>query len=206
MLDDEIGYIQIMTFISSDVVNEMLDAVSKTSTSKGLIIDLRGNTGGLLPAAISISNLFIEKGAIVSIVDRNGAKNTIDAQFSPFKIKKPIVILTDGATASASEIFSGAMKDYQLAVIVGEKTFGKGMIQKIFSLANYNGMNLTVGKYLTPNGIDINKLGIEPNYEVKITKNDIKQHKDPQLEKAKYLLKERLEHDATEQELSTLPN
>ena len=206
MLDEEIAYIQIMTFISSDVVNEMLDAISKTSSAKGLIIDLRGNTGGLLPAAISISNLFIEKGAIVSIVDRNGTKNTIDAQFSPFKIKKPIVILTDGATASASEIFSGAMKDYQLAVIVGEKTFGKGMIQKIFALANYNGMNLTIGKYLTPNGTDINKLGIEPNYEVKITKNDIKQHKDPQLEKAKYLIKERLEHELAEQQLSTLPN
>lgn len=206
MLDEEIAYIQIMTFISSDVVNEMLDAISKTSSSKGLIIDLRGNTGGLLPAAISISNLFVEKGAIVSIVDRNGAKNTIDAQFSPFKIKKPIAILTDGATASASEIFSGAMKDYQLAVIVGEKTFGKGMIQKIFALANYNGMNLTVGKYLTPNGTDINKLGIEPNYEVKITQKDIKEHKDPQLEKAKYLIKERLEHELAEQQLSTLPN
>lgn len=203
MLDEEIAYIQILTFISNDVVSEMLDAISKTSHAKGLIIDLRGNTGGLLPAAVSISNLFIDKGTIVSIVDRNGSLNTIDAQFSPFKIKKPLVILTDGATASASEIFSGALKDYQLAVIVGEKTFGKGMIQKIFSLSNYTGMNLTIGKYLTPNGTDINKQGIEPNYQVSITKKDILENKDPQLEKAKYIIQNRLNQ---ENELQALSN
>ncbi len=202
MLDDEISYIQIHTFMSSDVVAEFFDAISKTKQSRGLIIDLRGNTGGLLSSAISISNIFIEHGPVVSIVDRNGIKNTIDVQYSPVKIKKPIVILTDGATASASEIFSGALKDYQLAVLVGERTFGKGMIQKIYPLANNTGMNLTIGKYLTPNGTDINKLGIEPNYEVKFTLKDIKEHKDVQLEKAKYILKNRFIQEDEEEKLS----
>jgi len=200
MLDKDIAYIQILTFISSDVVNEMFDAIAKTTDAKGIIIDLRGNTGGLLQAAVSIANIFIDRGTIVSVVNRNSVQNTIDAQFSPIKIKKPLVVLTDGSTASASEILSGALKDYQLAVLVGEKTFGKGMIQKIYSLANYTGMNLTVGKYLTPNGTDINKLGIEPNYEVKFSKQDIKEHKDPQLEKAQYLLKMRFEQEKKEQE------
>ena len=203
ILDDDIAYIQIYTFISNDVVNEVFDAISKTTPqARGIIIDLRGNTGGLLPAAIRIANIFIEHGTIVSIVDRNGIKNTIDAQFSPVRINKPMVILTDGATASASEIFAGAMKDYQLAVLVGEKTFGKGMIQKIYPLANNTGMNLTIGKYLTPNGTDINKLGIEPNYEVKYTLKDIKEHKDAQLEKAKYILKNRFLQEDEEEELS----
>ena len=202
IIDDNIAYIQIHTFISSDVVNEMFDAIAKTSSARGIIIDLRGNTGGLLPAAVSISNMFIDHGAIVSIVDRNGIKNTIDAQFSPVKIKKPIVILTDGATASASEIFAGALKDYQLAVLVGEKTFGKGMIQKIYPLPNNTGMNLTIGKYLTPNGTDINKLGIEPNYEVEYTAKDYKENNDPQLEKAKYILKNRFHQEDYEQEIS----
>ena len=202
MLDDDIAYIQILTFISNDVVSETFDAMAKTSSSKGIILDLRGNTGGLLPAAVSIANVFIEKGTIVSIVDRNGLQSTIDAKFSPVKIKKPLVVLTDGATASASEILSGALKDYQLATLVGKKTFGEAMIQKIYPLANHMGMNLTIGKYLTPNGTDINKLGIEPNYEVEFTKKDFEENKDPQLDKAIYILKNRFEQDRYEQELT----
>ena len=162
-IDKNIGYIQIASFISNSPPNEFLEALENTNNTDGLIIDLRGNTGGLLPNAIFISNLFIQKGKIVSIVGRNGYHYDIMAQDNNVNIEKPVILLVDGASASASEIFSGAMKDYHRAKLVGTRTYGKGMVQKIISLPNETGINLTIAKYLTPKGNDINKQGIEPD-------------------------------------------
>lgn len=188
-VQDDIGYIQIASFISSSTPNEFLEALENTDDSKGLIIDLRGNTGGLLPNAVFISNLFLDNGnRIVSIVGRNGYRYDVMAQDSDVDINKPVVLLVDGSSASASEIFSGALKDYKRAKVVGTKTFGKGMVQKIISMPNETGLNLTVAKYLTPNGFDINKNGIEPDFVENITKEDIQEKRDPQLEKAKDIL------------------
>lgn len=186
--DKEIGYIQINSFISKSTPNEFLEALENTDKSKGLIIDLRGNTGGLLTNAIFIANLFINKGNLVSIVGRNGYKYNIQAQETNVNINKPIVILIDGASASASEILSGAMKDYNKAKLLGTNTYGKGMVQKIIPMPNETGLNLTIAKYLTPAGHDINHSGIKPDIEVKFTKQDIEENKDIQLEKAKNLL------------------
>ncbi len=188
--DKNIGYIQIGSFISKSTPNEFLEALENTSKSKGLIIDLRGNTGGLLANAIFIANLFINKGNLVSIVGRNGYKYNIEAQDTNVHIDKPIIILVDGASASASEILSGAMKDYNRAKLVGTKTYGKGMVQKIISMPNETGLNLTIARYLTPSGNDINKRGITPNVEVKFTKKDVEQKRDVQLEYAKNMLKD----------------
>ncbi len=186
--DKDIGYIQITSFISKSTPNEFLEALENTSKAKGLIIDLRGNTGGLLANAIFIANLFIDKGNLVSIVGRNGYKYNIEAQDSNVHIDKPIILLVDGASASASEILSGALKDYNKAKLVGTKTYGKGMVQKIISMPNETGLNLTIARYLTPSGNDINKRGITPNVEVKFTQEDIEQRKDVQLEFAKTML------------------
>ena len=186
--DKDIGYIQISSFISNYTPNEFLEALENTSKAKGLIIDLRGNTGGLLTNAIFIANLFIEKGRLVSIVGRNGYKYDIEAQETNVNINKPIVLLVDGASASASEILSGAMKDYKKAKLIGTKTYGKGMVQKIIPMPNETGLNLTIAKYLTPKGNDINKKGITPDIEVKITQKDILKKKDVQLETAKLML------------------
>ncbi len=133
-MDKNIGYIQITTFIGSSTPNEFLDALEKTHKADGLILDLRGNTGGLLPNAIFIANLFIPQGNIVSIVGRNGNKFDINAQDTEFHIDKPTIVLVDGASASASEILSGALKDYNKAKLLGTKTYGKGMVQKIIPL------------------------------------------------------------------------
>ena len=103
-------------------------------------------------------------------------------------IDKPVIILVDGASASASEIFSGAMKDYHKAKLIGTKTYGKGLVQKIIPMPNETGLNLTVAKYLTPKGNDINKLGINPDIEMPIKQTDILARKDVQLEKAKAVL------------------
>ncbi len=187
-LDKEIGYIQISSFISNSTPNEFLEALENTHDSKGLIIDLRGNTGGLLTNAIFIANLFIDKGKLVSIVGRNGYRYDIMAQDTNFQVEKPIILLVNGSSASASEILSGAMKDYHKAKIIGTKTYGKGMVQKIIPMPNETGLNLTIAKYLTPKGKDINKKGISPDVEVHFTRENIEQKQDIQLETAKKLM------------------
>lgn len=189
-MDKNIGYIQILSFISSSTPNEFLEALENTDKAEGLIIDIRGNTGGLLPNAVFVTNLFVPKGKIVSIVGRNGYHYDIMAQDNNVNIEKPVVILVDGASASASEIFSGAMKDYHRAKLVGTKTYGKGMVQKIIPMPNETGLNLTIAKYLTPKGKDINKLGINPDVVLPLTAENITEKKDIQMEAAKYLMEQ----------------
>ena len=184
----DIGYIQISSFIGSSTTTEFLSALDKTKDTKGLILDLRGNTGGLLANAVYIANVFLDNGTIVNIVSRNGQVEDIKAQSSLLHIDKPIVLLVDGASASASEILSGALKDHHKAILVGTKTFGKGMVQRIIPLPNSTGLNITIAKYLTPNGSDINKKGIVPDYVVKYTEHDFQTHRDPQREKAEQIL------------------
>lgn len=192
VIDKSIGYIQISSFIGSTTPNEFLEALEKTKDTEGLILDLRGNTGGLLPNAIFIANLFIPQGNIVSIVGRNGYRYDIPAQDTEFYITKPTVVLVDGGSASASEILSGALKDYNKAKLLGTKTFGKGMVQKIIPLPNETGLNLTIAKYLTPNGTDINKKGIEPDIKVEFSLQDVKNNNDAQLQTAKSVLSKML--------------
>lgn len=188
VIDKNIGYIQIASFLSSDMTTEFVDALNKTQLCEGLIIDLRGNTGGLMPNAVVIADMFLTQGHIVSVVDRDRQKSDINAQPKPYAINKPVVILIDEGTASASEILSGALKDNQKAILVGKRTFGKGMIQRIFPLPDSTGMNLTIAKYLTPKGIDINKKGITPDYEVSYTEKDFLKDKDPQMDEAKKII------------------
>lgn len=187
-VENNIGYIQILSFIGTTTTSEFVDALDKTNNAKGLIIDLRGNTGGLLPNAIFIANMFINKGNIVSIVGRNGYRRNIYAQDTDYVVNKPMLVLVDGGSASASEILSGALKDYHKAKLIGTKTFGKGMVQKIIPMPNNTGLNLTIAKYLTPAGHDINKKGIEPDIEVKLTENDLFTSNDVQLAKAKTII------------------
>lgn len=188
VMDKNIGYIQITSFIGSTTPNEFLEALEKTKATKGLILDLRGNTGGLLPNAVFIANLFIPQGNIVSIVGRNGYKYNINAQDTEFSIHKPTIVLVDGNSASASEILSGALKDYNKAKLLGTKTYGKGMVQKIIPMPNETGLNLTVAKYLTPKGTDINKKGITPDISVNLSIKDVKNNNDAQLQTAKNVL------------------
>ena len=119
ILNNNYAYIKISSFISSETSFEMLNALDATKNAKGIIIDLRGNQGGLLPNAIFIANMFINKGDIVSIVDRNGKKKTIKAEPDISITNKPVVILVNQASASASEILSGALKDHKRAILVG---------------------------------------------------------------------------------------
>lgn len=188
MLDNKYAYIKISTFISNDTAFEVAQALKATEKAKGIIIDLRGNHGGLLPNAIMISNMFIKKGTIVSVVDRDGSKQTFNAEPENIMTSKPTVVLINGESASASEILSGALKDHKRALLVGEKTFGKGLVQRILKLPDGSGINLTVAKYLTPNGNDIGHKGIKPDYKVVMTEKEFLAGKDSQLNKAKQVL------------------
>ncbi len=190
VLDNHIGYIQIISFMGGTTPNEFVEALENTKNTDSIIIDLRGNTGGLLDNAVFIANMFINDGEIVEIIYRNGYKKSINANNTTKLLDKPVVVLVNGASASASEILSGALKDYKKAKLVGKKTFGKGLVQKVVPLPNQTGINVTIARYLTPNGTDINKLGIKPDVEVgneyDFYLNNNK--KDIQLEKAKEIL------------------
>lgn len=184
---ENIGYIQITSFISTRMNEELKIALEKTSKCDGLILDLRNNTGGLLENAVYAAEKFITEGPIVSVVTRGGQKNTINASVNEIKYNKPIVILINRGSASASEIFAGAMKDYNRAILVGQKSYGKGMVQNVIPLPNKSGLNITIAKYLTPLDNDINKIGITPHIEVIPQKADLS---DVQFDVAKNKLNE----------------
>ena len=186
-LDNRIGYIRLSSFMSQNAIEEFKAALNGYSDKKGYIIDLRSNPGGLFANAAILSDMFLSGNVIVSTVDRDGYKDTTKAAKS-YVCDKPLVILIDGGSASASEIFSGAMKDNGRALIVGEKSFGKGLVQEVNKLPMGAGCNITVQKYLTPSGTDINKKGIMPDVVVKFTPEDVKANKDVQLIKAESLL------------------
>ena len=180
-LTEDIGYIRVSSFIGVDTPKEFIIALNRMKDSKGLILDLRGNSGGLFQNAIMISNLFMKKGVIVNVIARQGKKNVYAAQDGGCIYDNPVVVLIDGNSASASEILSSALRDNSRAVLVGTKTYGKGLVQKIFSLPNQSGMNLTIARYLTPKGVDINKKGIEPDFTVNFSHSDFVNNVDPQL-------------------------
>lgn len=178
IIKTNIAYIRLNSFISQEATKEMKEAMKQLEKANGLIIDLRDNPGGLLTNAIEISDMFLEDGVIVSTVDRDGYIQSVTAD-NKVTSSKPVVILVNENSASASEIFSGALKDNQRAKIVGSKTFGKGLVQGINKLDDGSGVNVTIAKYLTPAKVDINQLGIKPDYEVKLTIDDYKASKGP---------------------------
>lgn len=187
ILPKNIGYIRLSSFISKNTSKEFESILLQSKDKAGFIIDLRSNPGGLLSNAIFISNLLLPNGIIVSTVDRDGYKET-QRTMGGCVTKKPVVVLINKGSASASEILSGALKDNKRAVIIGEKSFGKGLVQEINRLPNNSGINITIQKYLTPSGTDINKKGIEPDIFIELTEEDVKNKDDKQLKKASEVL------------------
>lgn len=159
----EMGYIRLNQF-NSNAPEEMRNAIKKFQKQdvQGYILDLRSNPGGLLQASVQITRMWIDEGKIVSTVNRQGETDVKRANGSALT-DKPLVVLVDGGSASASEILAGALQDHNRAVVVGTQTFGKGLVQSVRRVGSESGLAVTVAKYLTPDGRDINKEGIKPN-------------------------------------------
>jgi carboxyl-terminal processing protease len=177
----EIGYIRLNQF-SANAASEMRSAIKDLEQKKvaGYILDLRSNPGGLLYGSIEIARMWLKEGTIVSTVDRVGEADRQTANKGEIT-DKPLVVLVDGGSASASEILSGALQDNKRAVLVGTKTFGKGLVQSVRGVGNGAGLAVTIAKYFTPNGTDINHMGIKPDVVVELTdaqKQDLRRDRD----------------------------
>jgi len=164
MLDDRIGYIKLDEFnqqSTADVAIAINDLLMEGM--EGLIFDLRNNTGGVMSAAIEISDFFISDGTLVIYEDNEGQKYSYTSEDNGDAIGIPLVVLVNGGSASSSEIVAGAVKDTHVGLLVGENTFGKGVVQNVFPLQDGSGLVLTTGRYLTPGNNAITQDGIEPD-------------------------------------------
>jgi carboxyl-terminal processing protease len=190
-MEDGYEYIRLSDFgeTSADEVRKaLLDG--KAHGAKGTILDLRDNGGGLLDAAVNISSFFIPKGVIVTEIDRNNNRDPQYANGNTIPGTGPLVVLVNAYTASASEITSGALQDYKIATLIGTKTFGKGVVQGIFSMPNGGALKITTQRYVTPSGRDIQHKGIQPDIVVPQSPEPaiIDTPKDKQLQAAKAFL------------------
>lgn len=186
MIDDRIGYMQLLGFKepTAEEFGQILDQLDRQGMTK-LILDIRQNPGGLLSSVIDVASYLIPAGNIVVIIqDRDGGKHVSRSNAFLPKYSPRLVLLTDGGTASAAEILAGALHDLGLATLVGERTFGKGIVQTVNSLSEGGALILTTSSYLTPNGESIHKIGIAPDLEVKATSAQIEAGEDPVFAKA----------------------
>ncbi len=193
MLENNIGYLGITEFDS--VTTEQFKEGMKELRDKGmvaLVLDLRSNPGGSLAAVCDIAREILPKGDIVYTVDRDGNREDYECEGKSV-IDIPLVVLVNGYSASASEILSGAIKDYGVGTLVGETTYGKGVVQRIFPFTDGTAVKLTISNYFTPNGNDINGVGITPDVEISLdTEKYNKDGTDNQLNKAVEILNKEL--------------
>lgn len=197
MLPDNIGYIQIVEFdeITIPQFNSAIKALEKKGM-KGLVVDVRNNPGGLLNSVVDILDRLLPKGLIVYTEDKYG-KRLEEKAVNSDRYDKPLAVLINGNSASASEIFAGALQDYEKATLVGTTSFGKGIVQKVIPLTDGTAIKLTISKYFTPKGRNIHGTGIVPDVEIEL-EEELKQlitiphDQDNQLQKAIEVLKEQL--------------
>jgi carboxyl-terminal processing protease len=197
-----IGYIRLTQF-SSQASQEMREAIKNLEAEQvyGYILDLRSNPGGLLYSSIEIARMWLDDGKIVSTINRKGEEESQRASNRALT-DKPLVVLVDSGSASASEILSGALQDHRRAILVGTQTFGKGLVQSVRGLGDGSGVAVTIAKYLTPNGRDINKQGINPDVILELDEDERKAIQedqdrignfgDPQFNKAFEVLKQQM--------------
>lgn len=189
---DGVFVIQVYTFnsLAPEKFRQALRTFAESGSDK-LVIDLRGNPGGYLDAAVDMASWFLPVGETI-VTEDYGPKQSPEVDrsrgYDVFSSNLKIAILIDGGSASASEIFAGALHDHGKATLVGEKSFGKGSVQQLFDITNDTSLKVTIARWLTPNGISISHEGITPDITVPITDDDVKAGKDPQLDRAAQFL------------------
>ena len=184
MKENQIGYIRVSEFdtVTYDQFKEALDDLEKQGM-QGLIVDLRNNPGGSLDTVTNMLRLLLPEGTIVSTKDKNGKTDKITCD-GTHEFKKPMAVLVNQYSASASEIFSGAVQDYGTAKIVGVTTYGKGVVQQLMDLGDGTCLKVTIAEYYTPNGRSINGKGVEPDVEVEYQYDEENPKADNQLDQA----------------------
>ncbi len=188
MLADNIGYVQVSSFY--EVTAEQYIAAVEDLESQGmegLIVDLRDNGGGLLDIAVEMLDYMLPAGKIVYTEDKDGNVTSEYNSDDEHQFTQPLAVLVNGYSASASEIFAGAIKDYGIGTLVGENTYGKGIVQRMFPLEDGSAVKLTIAKYFTPKGNDIHQVGIKPDVEVELDVDAYREsegEKDNQLDAA----------------------
>lgn len=197
MLEDQIGYISISSFddVTTDQFIKALDDLEAQGL-KGLIVDLRNNGGGLVSSVCAILDRLLPEGLIVYTEDKYGNREEETSDAEDY-FDKPLAVLVNGNSASASEIFAGAVKDYEIGTLVGTTTYGKGIVQKIYPLHDGTAVKLTVSKYYTPKGNNIHEIGIEPDVEIDLEEALKKEavvplEEDNQLQKAVEVLEQQM--------------
>lgn len=197
MLEDGVGYIQVSTF-ADNTPKQFHDGLNilKAQGAKGIIIDLRDNGGGLLDACVEMTDCILEDGVIVSTKTKAG-KEAVYSANAKESLNLPVIILINGSSASASEVFSGALKDNGKAVLLGTKSFGKGIVQTLLPLEDGSALKLTTSEYFTPSGKNIQGIGIEPDIKVELDtealKDGYKKENDNQLNEAVREMKKMME-------------
>ena len=188
-VSDDVGVLTISRFddntgsLARKAAKEFID-----KSVKGVIVDLRNNGGGYLTAAQEVASLWLDSGkTVVTEKSRGQVTETVKASGNPTLKGKKTIVLVNGSSASASEIVAGALKDYQAATLVGEKTFGKGTVQKVINLSDDRIIKVTVARWYTPQDRNITKEGIQPNQTVKMSQDDNNAGRDPQMARAKEL-------------------
>lgn len=189
MLEDNIGYIQVTEFdsVTTDQYKSALDDLENQGMT-GLVVDLRNNPGGNVSTVCDMLDMMLPEGLIVYTQDKDGNKETATSD-EEHQFTKPLVVLMNGNSASASEIYAGAIQDYGIGKIVGTQSYGKGVVQQIFDLGDGTSVKLTIADYYTPKGRNINGKGITPDVEVEYQADESNPDADNQLDKAVEVLK-----------------
>lgn len=196
MLEGNIGHVTLLQF-TEGIAAQVREAVGtlKAQGAKGIILDLRGNPGGFLDEAVGLGSLFIDKGkTILYTLDKGNQKKEYYSAGGDY-IGMPLVLLIDEGSASASEVVAGALKDYGAATLVGQKTFGKGIVQMVYNVGDTEGVKVTVSSYYSPKGINIHGEGIHPDVEVKLPEDvqaPLTLENDTQLQKAVEVLRTKM--------------
>lgn len=194
IVDENLLYVRITNF-DKHVVDKIEEAIQNSSWAQGIVLDLRNNPGGLLDQAVGVVDLFVDNGVIVSQKGRSSGEDRVFNASSDTATKLPLVVLVNNGSASASEIVSGALQDHKKAIVVGEKTFGKGSVQVIMPIDETEALRLTIARYYLPSGRTIQAVGVTPDLVVypgkvpqeqdqfQIKESELKQHLEGELEK-----------------------